>query len=108
MDRLAVGLAGEAVAAAFLESRGLQVLARRMRVGSGELDIVGLLGGEKVAFEVRSVTGSRSPLDAFGPAKFDQVWRLAREAGCSRVDLVAVALSRTGAEVHWVPAVRRG
>lgn len=107
MDRNAVGRAGEMIAARFLRSRGVAVLACRLRVGRGELDLVGDVGGERVAFEVRT-TASGEPLDAFGTDKYDQVWSLAVRTGCRRVDLVAVRLQTDGAIIRWVPGVSRG
>lgn len=108
MDRRRVGRAGETIAAAYLSERGVKILARNLTVESGELDIVGTVGGRRVAFEVRTVTGDRDPLDAFDQCKYDRVWRLARHARCSRVDLVAVGIGPLVAEVRWVPSVHRG
>ena len=47
------GAAAEALAAAYLESQGLSVIARNLRCRSGELDIVCLDGDVLVIVEVR-------------------------------------------------------
>ncbi len=100
-------MAGERLAEIYLTGRGVRILARRVKIGAGELDLIGSAGGQRVAFEVRSITGPADPLDAFGRGKFDQVWRLALRAGCTRVDLVAIGFRAFGAEVRWVPGIRR-
>ena len=51
--RKAAGDAAEALAARFLESRGLRVLARNFRVRGGEIDLVCRHGGTVVFVEVR-------------------------------------------------------
>jgi putative endonuclease len=47
------GMAGENLAASYLELRGLKVLARNLRCKSGELDLVCLDGGVLAIVEVR-------------------------------------------------------
>jgi putative endonuclease len=47
------GMAGENLAARYLELRGLKVLARNLRCKSGELDLVCLDGGVLAIVEVR-------------------------------------------------------
>jgi len=71
-----LGEAGEEIAAAWLASRGLIILARNLRIGSGELDIVareGPLGpsGRVVFIEVktRSDCGDQRPAEAVDAAK---------------------------------------
>lgn len=100
--RRAVGDAGEDLAAAFLTRHGLRIVARNVDVDGGEIDILALDGGRKVAVEVRSVIGRADPLGAFGSEKAAQVSRLARQVGAQRVDLVAVRLDAEAAELRWV------
>lgn len=100
--RAAVGLAGERLAAAFLESHGLRVVARNVEVEGGEVDIVATDGRSRIVVEVRTITGDGEPLDAYGPVKAYKVGRLARILRADRVDLVAVRLSREAAELRWV------
>jgi len=47
------GMAGEALAAQYLERRGLRILARNLRCKAGELDLVCLDGGVLAIVEVR-------------------------------------------------------
>jgi Holliday junction resolvase-like predicted endonuclease len=95
------------LAAALLRSKGMVVQATNVRVGRGEIDLVVTDRGVRVAVEVRSITGSRPLLEAFGDAKADQVWRLAGEMRppCRRVDLVAVRFGPLFVDLHWLPAV---
>lgn len=83
----------------------MRVVARNVRVDGGELDIIGLHGGKRVAFEVRSVTGDGDPAEAFDNAKARQVTRLAAIARCVRVDMVAVGFRADRVDLHWVRGV---
>lgn len=69
---------GEEIAAGYLESRGLEILARNWRAGRRELDIVAL-DGEVVAFvEVKARRGGpQHPLEAITRAKRREVCRAA-------------------------------
>jgi Holliday junction resolvase-like predicted endonuclease len=84
-------------------------VARNVRVGRGELDIIAEHGGRRIAVEVKSawIAGRRGrdddALDAYDDAKATQVWSLAREVGAHRVDLVVVNFTREGVQVRWVP-----
>lgn len=79
--------------------------SRNLRVGSGELDLIVRLEGDRVAVEVKTVSGDAEPLDAYDRAKHDQVRDLAAIAGCDRVDVVGVRVSEVGVEIRWLPAV---
>ena len=103
LRRRLTGSAGERVAAAVLESHGVQVLARNVVVSGGEVDLLALDKSSRVVVEVRTVTGAtQDPLVAFDTTKAAQVARLATELGADRVDLVAVRLDAVAAEVRWV------
>lgn len=52
--RVAFGKTGEDLAAAELERRGYQILARRWRQRGGEIDIIALDGGALVFVEVKA------------------------------------------------------
>jgi Holliday junction resolvase-like predicted endonuclease len=95
------------LAAALLQADGLVVHARNVRVGRGEIDLVVTDRGTRVAVEVRSITGTQPLLEAFDPAKADQVRRLAGEIEppCRRVDLVAVRFGPRFVDLHWLRAV---
>ena len=110
LSRRDTGQAAEALAAGFLERRGYQVLARNLRVGRGEIDILAEIDGERAVIEVRSrwaVSDSRSPdpLDAFDAAKARQVRKLAASlaARAQRVDLITVRFHRGGVDLLWLP-----
>lgn len=102
-----MGVLGERLAAALLHANGLVVLARNVRVGRGEIDLVVGDRGSRVAVEVRSITGSQPLLEVFDEAKAAQVWRLAGEIRppCRRVDLVAVRFGPRFVDLHWLRAV---
>ncbi len=99
---------GESVAADFLGRRGAEVLARNVRHGRGEIDLVVALGEERVAVEVKTRTGADTdPAESFTPAKAARVRSVARclRPGIHRVDLVTVTLRADGVGVRWVPRV---
>ncbi|HEY5685973.1 MAG TPA: YraN family protein [Acidimicrobiia bacterium] len=107
MDRRRhVGMAGERIAEWFLTARGAKVLGRNLAVGGGEIDLVVAAAGVPTAVEVRSSTGTLEFGILFPATKLTQVRRLARTAGCRRVDLVAVGFSRDAVTVRWFPDVR--
>ena len=54
MDRYTKGVAGENTVARYLENKGFQILERRFRCGSGEVDIIARKGDEIVFFEVKT------------------------------------------------------
>lgn len=103
--RRVVGEAGERLAEIVLARYGLEVVARNVVVGSGELDLLALHGDRRVAIEVRTITGAGEPLDAFDDSKARQVEDLARRIGADRTDLVSIRLTAAAAEVRWVPGV---
>lgn len=103
-----MGALGETVAARFLRSHGLQVVARNVeidRVDSirGEIDLIATDDGARVVVEVRTVTAEGDPIDAVGAAKRHRVRALAGSVGASRVDFVGVRLGADDVLVHWVP-----
>lgn len=100
--RRRLGSVGEELAVWFLERHGATVVGRNVVVGRGELDIVAHHGTERVAVEVRTITGDHEPLAAFDHAKAEQVARLASAVGAHRVDVVALRLGVDAAEIRWV------
>lgn len=93
-----------------LRRQGVRVVARNVRVGEGELDILAMSEGERSVVEVRSVReepgpAGADPLDAFDQTKARQVRRLAGSIGCSRVDLVAIRFWKRGVDLHWLPNI---
>ena len=110
LSRRETGRAAEDLAVRFLVSRGHLVLARNVRVGRGEIDILAEIDGERAVVEVRSrwaTSDPRSPdpLDAFDAAKARQVRKLAASlpARTRRVDLITVRFHRDGVDLLWLP-----
>ena len=98
--------AGEAIAARFLEARGLRIVARNLRSRLGELDLVARDGAVLVFVEVKTRLGTRGdpPQAAVGGRKQARLARLAldylarewlRDLAC-RFDVVAVTLDPEG------------
>ncbi len=102
----ALGAAGEDAAAAWLEARGYQILARNVRSRYGEIDLVVRLGGVVVFVEVKSRTSARfgHPAEAVAARKQRRLAHLAAAylqgaglEGCEvRFDAIAVRLGRSG------------
>ena len=94
---------GERIAAKFLSSHGLDVVARNFQVGRGELDLLAFDRRQRVVVEVRAITADRDPIDAIGSAKRRRVNRLAGAVGASRVDFLGIRIGHDDVVVHWVP-----
>ena len=80
-------------------------MGRNVAVPGGEIDLLGLDRGVRVAFEVRARIGGQDPVDAAGATKRSHVARLGRAIGASRADLIGVRLGQTGFDIHWVPTI---
>ncbi|QBI55666.1 hypothetical protein EKD16_19515 [Streptomonospora litoralis] len=88
------------MASAYLERRGLRILARNWRCSEGEIDIVAGQGPDVIVAEVKTRTGLRfgSPLEAVTEPKrrrlrrLARLWAAAHRAGRRRirVDVVCV------------------
>ncbi len=109
---LITGLAGEDLAAAFLQEKGLRVVERNVRCVGGELDLVCEDRGSLVFVEVKTRSGHvrGEPGEAVGPAKRKRLIRaasqyLSRTKAWSRpcrFDLVAVLfLDGETLVEHW-------
>lgn len=102
------------MACAHLQAAGVVVLERNLRVGRGELDLVGRLGSLLLFVEVKSRRANDlhfgSALEALSVAKQRQVRRLAELLlvqrgwwGCPcRFDLVAVTFGPGEPQVEWL------
>ena len=104
--RMSIGRLGEDIAARFLQRRGATVLARNVRVGRDEIDLVVAIEGERIAVEVKTATGSDArPEENFDPAKEQHVRRAVGSLTppIHRIDLVTVVLDGAGATVRWLP-----
>ncbi len=104
--RMTVARFGEEVAAGFLCRRGASIAGRNVRSGRGEIDLLAVVGGRRVAVEVKTrAHGSGDPLDGFGPDKAARVRRAAAalDPPVHRVDLVTVTVTGDGVAVRWLP-----
>ncbi len=116
-SRKNVGRRGERLACRFLRRRGLRVLARNVRAGRGEIDIIALDGQSLVFVEVKS---RRSPARAeeTGLERMDERKSRALRQSClryargmsaaaenCRIDVVTVKLDRRGraVDIRWYP-----
>ncbi len=111
------GRAAEEAAARRLAQEGWRLLARNVRVGRGELDIIARRGPVLAFVEVkaRRTRTCGTPEDAVHPRKRRQIARLAelwmaarpwalRGVAEIRFDIVAVDASRLPVEVRHLPA----
>ncbi|MEZ4218049.1 MAG: YraN family protein [Myxococcota bacterium] len=115
--RRALGARGEARAAAHLERRGYRILARNVRAGGVELDLVARRGALVVFVEVKTRRGSRhgAPVEAVDAHKQARLargaaaWLHAERAGLARgcrrarFDVVACVEHADGHHsiAHW-------
>ena len=80
LQRRALGVSGEDLAAAWYEEHGYTVLARNWRCRDGELDLVVLGRGRQLVFcevKTRTSTAFGLPAEAVSPAKQARIRRLA-------------------------------
>lgn len=79
--RAALGLRGEELAASYLEQQGYRVLARNVRVGRCELDVVAARGRTVVFCEVRARASNAliEPVESIDSAKVARVRRAAAQ-----------------------------
>ena len=96
----------EDLAVDFLTRHRVRVLARNLKVGRGEIDVLAVIEGRRSVVEVRSVRQGREwidPISAFDVAKSEAGPWSCRASGRTRVDLVTVSFSPTGVDLHWLP-----
>lgn len=105
-DRQKLGGFGERVAAHRLESLGMTIIGRNVRVGRAELDLVARDGQETVVVEVRTRRGAAGlAAESLTPAKLRRLWHAAMQYAAEhsldieriRIDVVAVELDSHGA-----------
>ncbi len=105
MNSADFGTAGERAAAAYLERLGWRLLAKNVRIGHGELDIIAMDGEDLVVAEVRTrnIGEMLPPEMTVGPRKLKSLIKTARKyverasyGGNWRIDIVAVTLERDG------------
>ena len=103
---LALGEAGEEIAANYLRNKGLKIVDRRVRCGRGELDLVARDGKEWVFVEVKTRSTRRmgSAAEAFTPRKTGRMKKAVEEyvrlhdlyESAIRCDLVAIDFNEDG------------
>lgn len=105
-ERARRGAAAEDLAAAYVRLLGYEIVARNVRIGGGEIDLVGRIGDWLVFFEVRfrvrtdfgvpaeTVRGRKAY--ALGRAARAYVARWSEGATCWRVDVVSVQILTGG------------
>lgn len=98
-----IGWAGEHLARWFLERHGIATIDTNVRVGRGEVDLIGRDGRSRLIVEVRSRVSEQAPVGAFDEAKQRQLRRLSGELGIGRVDLVAIGFGSRFVSIHWIP-----
>ncbi len=105
------GRAGEDEAARFLTERGLDVVARNVRAGGGEIDLVAGDGGTVVFVEVkwRRDASRGTPAEAVTPLKRRKLlsaaraWLAENPSGVSRdVRFDVVAIEGDAKKVDWI------
>ena len=105
------GRAGEDEAARFLEERGLPVVARNVRAGGGEIDLVATEGRAVVFVEVkwRKDASRGAPAEAVTPAKRRRLLSAARAwlaenpaAGGRDVRFDVVAIDGGTGKTDWI------
>ena len=105
------GRAGEDEAARFLEARGLSVLARNVRAGGGEIDLVAGDGRAVVFVEVkwRRDASRGTPAEAVTPGKRRKLLSAARAwlaenpaAGSRDVRFDVVAIEGESGKTDWI------
>ena len=103
------GDAAEALAAAYLEARGLRILARNYRCKAGEIDLIALSGTTTVFVEVRARTSDRfgGAAASITAAKRGRLLRtarhyLAQQGGERACRFDVVLLSGAASQIEWI------
>ena len=105
-ERQRLGGFGERIAAHRLESLGMEIVDRNVRVGRAEIDLVARDGEETVVVEVRTRRGEPGlAAESLTPAKLRQLWHAAMgyaeargiDPERVRVDVMAVEMDGRGA-----------
>ncbi len=113
----ALGRIGETIAAAYLELQGFTVVARNLRRGRREVDLVATRGDLTCIVEVRLRRRGRygSAVETLSPAKRARMWSAASElaarcGGILRCDVIAIDWApEKGLDlVHIVDALHSG
>jgi putative endonuclease len=106
------GARGEAIAARFLEQRGMKIIARNYRYDRGEIDLIADDHGELVFVEVKS-RRSRAygdPEESITPQKEEQLYKVAEgyqaehhmEDHPCRFDVIAIVSDGARTEIRHI------
>lgn len=98
------GFVGEDLAARFLISRGVSIVARNVHAGGGELDLIADHGGRRFAIEVKTATNGDDPMDAVDEDKVSRLWSAAGACGIDRIDVILVTVDAAGVSIRWIPS----
>jgi putative endonuclease len=113
-DKIALGIQGEELAAAYLRCLGLQIRLRNYRTRLGEIDIIAADGATWVFVEVRTRRGEAAvpPLDSITQQKRRQVRKvvadflyhqgLHEDATPLRIDAIGIVFTEQGALIQHV------
>lgn len=108
MNKRSIGTEYEDMAADFLSSQGIRIIARNFRSRSGEIDIVGHDGTYYIFFEVkyRKNASAGDPVEAVNIKKqyrisrvcdYFRVYRKLKDSDNVRFDVIAIL----GNEIKW-------
>ncbi len=108
-ERRARGIEAEAIAARYLEARGVRIVARNYRCRGGEVDLIGFDGATLVFFEVRLRT--RSDFGGAGASVTfhkqrrvvlaAQHYLIGKTPGACRFDVIAMS-DLDAASIEWI------
>lgn len=77
-------------------------MARNLRVGGFEADLVVERSGVRVVVEVKTLVGAGDPFGRIDDGKEVALAALAARLGAHRIDVVGIRLLRDGAHVHTI------
>ena len=113
--RMVLGVQGEDIAAAWLESKGMCILERNFRCRVGEIDLIGQMGDMLAFVEVRGRSSETwgTPAESVDTRKRQKLRRVAEWYLCQRgktdkpcrFDVVSLQYDQEGdtAQVKWFP-----
>ena len=102
-----IGRLGESLAERFLVERGYRLVERNARVHGDELDLIMAYGSTIIAVEVKTTSNGDDPFDAIDDDKRYRIRRAvdAYRLDVTRIDVIAVAIGREGAMIHWIQSM---